>query len=110
MQINLLNAEEEETEFLYYTADGVYLGQSEGYAPDEHLFNQAHYVFDSNSDIIKNLDILAASRKKLVALRKKLIAVPIKDMVKIMELNHQIKSLEYNITELEKSVSHSQAS
>jgi len=39
-----------------------------------------------------------------VALRKQLIHVPIKDMVKIIELNQQIKCLEEKITELEDSV------
>ena len=111
MQINLLNAAEDEIkEFLYYSKDGVYLGRSEGLIPDQLLFDQAHYVFDSNSDIVKNLDILGALRKRLIGLRKRLIAVPIKDMGKILEINQQIAELEHNIEDLEKSVSLSQAS
>ena len=111
MQINLLNASEDENkEFLYYSKDGVYLGRSEGLVPEQQLFDQAHYVFDSNSDIVKNLDILGALRKRLVNLRKTLIAVPIKDMGKILDINKKIAELEHNIEDLEKSVSLSQAS
>ena len=111
MQINLLNANEDKTkEFLYYSKGGVYLGRSEGLVPDQLLFDQAHYVFDSNSDIVKNLDILGALRKRLINLRKTLIAVPIKDMGKILDINRKIAELEHNIEDLEKSVSLSQAS
>ena len=111
MQINLLNASEDETkEFLYYSKDGVYLGRSEGLVPDQLLFDQSHYVFDSNSDIVKNLDILGSLRKRLIGLRKTLIAVPIKDMGKILKINQQIAELEHKIEHLEKSVSLSQAS
>lgn len=111
MQINLLNASEDETkEFLYYSKEGIYLGRSEGLVPEQQLFDQAHYVFDSNSDIVKNLDILSALRKRLIGLRKKLIAVPIKDMGKILEINQQIAELELNIEDLETNVSLSQAS
>ena len=111
MQINLLNASEDEIkEFLYYSKDGVYLGRSEGLVPEQQLFDQAHYVFDSNSDIVKNLEILGALRKRLINLRKTLIAVPIKDMGKILDINRKIAELEHNIEDLEKSVSLSQAS
>ncbi len=111
MQINLLNANEDEIkEFLYYSKDGVYLGRSEGLVPEQQLFDQAHYVFDSNSDIVKNLDILGALRKRLINLRKTLIAVPIKDMGKILDINKKIAELEHNIEDLEKNVSLSQAS
>ena len=111
MQINLLNAGEDKAkEFLYYSKDGVYLGRSEGLVPDQQLFNQSHYVFDSNSDIVKNLDILSALRKRLISLRKTLIAVPIKDMGKILAINRQIAEVEHNIEDLEKNVSLLQAS
>lgn len=111
MQINLLNAEDEDVrEFLYYSKDGIYLGRSEGQSPDQQLFDRAHYVFDSNSDIVKNLDILNALRKRLINLRKELINVPIKDMSKILDLNEKIAELEHNINDLEKSVPISHAS
>ncbi|OUS30639.1 hypothetical protein A9Q99_05495 [Gammaproteobacteria bacterium 45_16_T64] len=105
MQINLLNDEEQTKEFLYYDADGIYIGRSEGLGPDPHLYSQAHYVFDGDSDMVKNLDILNISRKRLISLRKTLIAVPIKDMGKIIEINQQIKSLEKDIDMLEGSLS-----
>ncbi|PCJ45025.1 MAG: hypothetical protein COA99_05900 [Moraxellaceae bacterium] len=105
MQINLLNEEKEESkEFLYYSQDGVYLGRSEGRQPDQQLLEQAHYVFDSDNDIVKNLDILGASRKRLTKLRKELISVPIKDMGRILDINQQIKRIEEKIDNLEQSI------
>lgn len=89
-------------QFQYYDEEGVYIGKSEGMVPDEDLFNQAYYIFDDQSDIIKNLDILGSLHKRLKNLKADLARVPMKDMKKIMELNRQIKILDSNIYELEK--------
>lgn len=109
MQINLLNDDEDNKEFLYYNEDGVYIGRSDGTGPDPYLYSQAHYVFDGDSDMVKNLDVLNISRKRLIALRKTLISVPIKDMGKIIEINQQMASLEKDIEMLESSLSLPQA-
>lgn len=95
-------------EFMYYNEDGVFIGKSEGIVPDEDLFNSAYYVFDTDTDIIKNLDVINALQRRLESMRKTLTATPISDMSNIMELNRQIKMLEHNIYELEKSASNTQ--
>ena len=89
-------------EFQYFNEDGVFIGKSEGTLPDEQLFQQAHYVFDSNNDTIKNLDLLVILRKKLKNLRTALVNVPIQQMDQIMEINQQIREVEQNIAELER--------
>ena len=71
-------------EFQYFNEDGVFIGKSEGTAPDEPLFRQAHYVFDNNSDVVKNLDLLAIMRRRLLNLRRELVNVPVQQMEKIM--------------------------
>jgi len=96
------STQEPARQFQYYDEDGVYIGKSEGLVPDEDLFNQAYYIFDDQSDIIKNLDILGSLHKRLKNLKTDLARVPMKDMKKIMELNRQIKILDNNIYELEK--------
>lgn len=89
-------------EFQYFNEDGVFIGKSEGKQPDEHLFRQAHYVFDSNNDTVKNLDLLIIMQRKLKNLRSALVKVPIQQMDQIMEINRQIQELEQNIAELER--------
>lgn len=91
-------------EYHYYNQDGVFIGKSEGSSPQQDLFDQAHYVFDDQSDIVKNLDLLAVAKRKLAHLRKELIGVPLKDITRIIELNKQITELETNIDALAKSV------
>ncbi len=88
-------------EFQYFNEDGVLIGKSAGARPDEDLFRQAHYVFDSNNDSVKNLDLLMIMRKKLKNLRVALIKVPLQQMEQIMEINRQIVELEQNIAVLE---------
>ena len=88
-------------EFQYFNEDGVFIGKSEGTAPDEQLFRQAHYVFDNNSDVVKNLDLLAIMRRRLLNLRRELVNVPVQQMEKIMEINRQIRVLEQNIVEIQ---------
>ena len=89
-------------EFQYFNEEGVFIGKSEGTAPEEHLFQQAHYVFDSNSDVVKNLDLVAIMQKRLKNLRQELVNVPMQQMEKIMDLNRRIRELEQNIAELQK--------
>ncbi|AUM14008.1 hypothetical protein [Ketobacter alkanivorans] len=91
-------------EYHYYNEEGVFIGKSEGHSPQQDLFEQAHYVFDDQSDIVKNLDLLAIARRKLANLRKELIGVPLKDITRIIELNKQIAELEANIEALSKQV------
>jgi len=86
-------------EFQYFNEDGVFIGKSEGPQPDEQLFRQAHYVFDSNNDTVKNLDLLIIMRRKLKNLRSALVNVPIQQMDQILEINRQIEELEQNIEE-----------
>ena len=88
-------------EFQYFDEDGVFIGKSEGTAPDEQLFNQAHYVFDDHYDVVKNLDLLAIMRRRLLNLRRELVNVPVKQMERIMEINRQIRVLEQNIVEIQ---------
>ena len=88
-------------EFQYFNEDGVFIGKSEGSQPDEQLFQQAHYVFDSNNDTVKNLDLLMIMRKKLKNLRTALVNVPLQHMDQIMDINQQIVELERSIAELE---------
>lgn len=104
----LNESNETHKEFMYYNEDGVFIGKSEGTAPDEDLFNSAYYVFDTDTDIIKNLDVINALHRRLESMRKTLTATPISDMSNIMELNRQIKMLEHNIYELEKCASNTQ--
>lgn len=89
-------------EYHYYNQDGVFIGKSEGVSPQKDLFDQAHYVFDDKSDIVKNLDLLAVAKRKLANLRKKLIGVPLKDITRIIELNRDIAELEASIETLAK--------
>lgn len=89
-------------EFQYFNEDGVFIGKSEGFRPDDELFRQAHYVFDSNNDTLKNLDLLVIMRHKLKNLRRMLVNVPIQQMDQIMDINRQIQELEQNIAELER--------
>ena len=89
-------------EFQYFNEDGVFIGKSEGSTPDDALFRQAHYVFDSNNDILKNLDLLMIMRRKLRNLRSALVKVPIQQMDQIMDINRQIQELEQNLAELER--------
>ena len=101
----MLGADDEPVrEFQYFNEDGVFIGKSEGAVPDESLFNQAHYVFDSNSDVVKNLDLMAIMQRKLKNLRAELVKVPVQHIDRIMELNRQIQELEQNIAELQKQV------
>lgn len=95
------NSEPEEVrEFHYYNEEGVFIGKSEGLSPQQDLFTQAHYVFDSDSDIVKNQDLLAIAERKLQNLRQKLIQIPMQDINLIMELNQEIHELEQNIERL----------
>lgn len=89
-------------EFHYYNEDGSFIGKSEGLFPQQDLFDQAHYVFDNDSDMVKNLDLLAIANRKLKNLRQKLIAVPVKDIDRIMQLNEEILQLELSIEKLKK--------
>ena len=91
-------------EYHYYNQEGVFIGKSEGVSPQKDLFDQAHYVFDDQSDIIKNLDLLAIAKRKLANLRKELIGIPLKDITRIIELNRDITELEASIDTLAKSL------
>ena len=91
-------------QYHYYNRDGVFIGKSEGMQPQDDLFEQAHYVFDDHSDIVKNLDLLVIAQRKLDNLRKELIGVPLKDISRIMQLNGEISELEANIERLAKSL------
>lgn len=91
-------------EYHYYNEEGVFIGRSEGPSPQQDLFDQAHYVFDDQSEIIKNLDLLAIAKRKLANLRKELVGVPLKDITRIIELNKEIAELDANIEALAKTV------
>ena len=93
-------------EYHYYNEDGVFIGKSEGQSPQADLFEQAHYVFNDESDIIKNLDLLTIAKRKLANLRKELIGVPLKNITRIIELNREIADLEASIDALAKSSKH----
>ncbi len=98
----MLRADDEPLrEFQYFSEDGVFIGKSEGLQPDEQLFRQAHYVFDSSNDVVKNLDLLAIMRRRLLNLRRELVNVPVQQMERIMEINRQIQVLEHNISEIQ---------
>ena len=92
-------------EYHYYNQEGVFIGKSEGTSPQKDLFEQAHYVFDDHSDIVKNLDLLAVAKRKLDNLRKQLIGIPLKDITRIIELNREIEELQASIESLAKSLS-----
>ncbi|MBA55864.1 MAG: hypothetical protein CMK89_15525 [Pseudomonadales bacterium] len=96
-------------EYHYYNQEGVFIGKSEGTSPQKDLFDQAHYVFDDQSDIVKNLDLLAIAKRKLANLRKELIGVPLKDITRIIELNQEIEELEGCIESLAKSLNQDSA-
>ncbi|HAG92715.1 MAG: hypothetical protein CMK83_14670 [Pseudomonadales bacterium] len=96
-------------EYHYYNQDGVFIGKSEGASPQKDLFDQAHYVFDDRSDIVKNLDLLAIAKRKLANLRKELLGVPLKDITRIIELNQSIVELEAGIEALAKSLNQNTA-
>ncbi len=99
--INLMNEDQEhEREFYYFNEEGVFMGKSEGTAPLPELFDQAHYVVDSDNELVKNRDLLIIARRKLVNLQRALVNVPIQDMHQIMDINDQIKSLEQKIHDL----------
>lgn len=87
-------------EFHYYNEEGVFIGKSEGTCPQQDLFDKAHYVFDDQSEIVKNQDLLAIAKRKLVNLRKELLGIPMKDITRIMEMNQRIEQLEENIEDL----------
>jgi len=96
-------------EYHYYNQEGVFIGKSEGVSPQKDLFDQAYYVFDDQSDIIKNLDLLAIAKRKLANLRKELIGIPLKDITRIIELNRDITELEACIDTLAKSLNEDSA-
>ncbi|HVK99951.1 MAG TPA: hypothetical protein VM553_09070 [Dongiaceae bacterium] len=98
----MLSADDEPLrEFQYFDEDGVFIGKSQGTAPDEALFNQAHYVFDDHNDVVKNLDLLAILRRRLLNLRRELVNVPVQQMERIMEINRQILTLEQHIVDIQ---------
>ena len=88
-------------EYHYYNDDGVFIGKSVGDAPDPVLFNSAHYVFDNQNEILKNMDILGGMKKRLVQLRRKLIQTSVRDVEQLMAINRDIQALEQNIERLE---------
>lgn len=88
-------------EYHYYNADGVSIGKSVGDVPDPVLFNNAHYVFDNQNEILKNMDILGGMKKRLTQLRRKLIQTPIREVEQLMSINRDIQALEQNIERLE---------
>lgn len=91
-------------EFHYYDCDGVFIAKSEGDTPDPALFNHAHYVFDNQNEILKNMDILGGMKKRLNQLRRKLIQTPVREVEQLMSLNRDISMLELNIERLEKGL------
>lgn len=88
-------------EYHYYDCDGVFIAKSEGNAPDPVLFNNAHYVFDNQNEILKNMDVLGGMKKRLNQLRRKLIQTSVRDVEQLMSINRDIKTLEANIERLE---------
>lgn len=91
-------------EFHYYNCDGVFIGKSDGEKPDPVLFNNAHYVFDGQNEILKNMDVLGGMKKRLNQLRRKLIQTPVREVEQLMALNRDIQALEANIERLEKGL------
>ena len=91
-------------EFHYYNCDGVFIAKSEGDFPDPVLFNNAHYVFDNQNEILKNMDILGGMKKRLNQLRRKLIQTSVRDVEQLMAINRDIKTLEENIERLERGL------
>lgn len=87
-------------EFHYYNEEGVFIGKSEGTTPQQDLFDKAHYVFDDESEIIKNQDLLILAKRRLKNLRNELLGIPMKDITRIMEVNQDIKQLERKIEDL----------
>lgn len=87
-------------EFHYYNEEGVFIGKSEGSTPQQDLFDKAHYVFDDESEIIKNQDLLILAKRRLKNLRNELLGIPMKDITRIMEVNQDIKQLERKIEDL----------
>ena len=87
-------------EFHYYNEEGVFIGKSEGTTPQQDLFDKAHYVFDDESEIIKNQDLLILAKRRLKNLRNELLGIPMKDITRIMDVNQDIKQLERKIEDL----------
>ena len=87
-------------EFHYYNEEGVFIGKSEGSTPQQDLFDKAHYVFDDESEIIKNQDLLILAKRRLKNLRNELLGIPMKDITRIMDVNQDIKQLERKIEDL----------
>lgn len=87
-------------EFHYYNEEGVFIGKSEGTTPQQDLFDKAHYVFDDESEIIKNQDLLILAKRRLKNLRNELLGIPMKDITRIMEVNQHIEQLERKIEDL----------
>lgn len=88
-------------EFHYYNSEGVFIGKSAGDTPETELFNVAHYVFDNQNEILKNMDVLSGMKKRLIQLRRKLIQTSVRDVEQLMALNRDIHLLEQNIERLE---------
>ncbi|MCG8537802.1 MAG: hypothetical protein MI808_22160, partial [Pseudomonadales bacterium] len=72
----------------------------EGSTTQQDLFDKAHYVFDDESEIIKNQDLLILAKRRLKNLRNELLGIPMKDITRIMEVNQDIKQLERKIEDL----------
>ena len=76
-------------------------GHNEGkQGHNQDLFDKAHYVFDDESEIIKNQDLLILAKRRLKNLRNELLGIPMKDITRIMEVNQDIKQLERKIEDL----------
>ena len=63
-------------EFHYYNEEGVFIGKSEGSTPQQDLFDKAHYVFDDESEIIKNQDLLISHGLSLLVTGRKKMSLP----------------------------------
>lgn len=91
-------------EYHYYNCDGVFIAKSVGDTPDPELFNNAHYVFDNQNEILKNMDILGGMKKRLNQLRRKLIQTSVRDVEQLMSIHRDIQVLEQNIERLEQGL------
>lgn len=81
-------------EYNYYNETGTYIGQSEGFSPQEDLFHQAHYVFSSENETIKNGDTVTDIEKDIERYQGERLTISVSHIGRLMELNRKIEKLE----------------
>jgi hypothetical protein len=79
--------------FDYYDQQGNHLAQSHGATPETAWFEQAHYVVNNQTQLLKNQDSRASIQKDIDCFRQELIATPISNISSIVEINNVIRAL-----------------